>query len=162
MPSRLRTAALAATALIALSAAPAEAAGARQPITGHDPFVGAVCSGGEQIVFSVESGYFTERPTDTGVAINMHYRLRATLETTGETVGYRGSQRVVLDFVAGTITESGNGRTMTLPGEGWTVKTAGHRVWDMYADPGADPLWAAGPLVEEDAEILCPLFGLTA
>jgi hypothetical protein len=157
-------AALATAAVALLPAAPASAASARVPIGDHPPYVGAVCSGGEEILFSVDSGYAVTRATESGVAVNMTYRLSYTLLSSGEVVGARGARRIVLDFAAGTITESGNYRSLQLPGEGWVMKGAGRKVWDMTAPESAPPVWEAGPTlsVEDEVSLACRIFGLTA
>lgn len=161
--SGLATAAILAGTAIA-TAGGAVAAG-REPITGHEPFVIATCAGGEEIWAGVE-GYVnnTREILDAngevvGVVFNIRYTLSSTLGTTGEAFYAHGTARLALDFVAGTLTESGNSRTMTEPGEGWVLKNAGRTVKDLWTD---DVLWKAGPASPEDAAFQCGQFGLEA
>ena len=141
------------------------AAAAPEPITGHEPFVIATCAGGEEILAGVEGSVSNEREIldangdVVGVVLNIRYTLSSTLTTTGETLYAHGTARLALDFVAGTLTESGNSRTMTLPGEGWVLKNAGRTVSDLWT---GDVLWKAGPASPEDAAFQCGQFGLEA
>lgn len=163
---RTRTAAAVlagAAAIAALSTGSAMAA--PEPITGHEPFVIATCAGGEQIWAGVD-GYVsnTREILDAkgeliGVVFNIRYTLSSTLGTTGEAFYSHGTARLDLDFVAGTLTESGNSRTMTTPGEGWVLKNAGRTVSDLWT---GDVLWKAGPASPEDAAFQCGQFGLEA
>jgi hypothetical protein len=163
LASSLATAALLACTTIA-TAGGASASG-REPITGHEPFVIATCAGGEDVLAGVDGYVNNSRDlldsdgNVVGAVINIAYRLSSTLSTTGEVFYAHGTARLHLDFVAGTLTETGNSRTMTLPGEGWVIKNAGRTVSDLAT--GA-VTWKAGPATAEDATILCGLFGLEA
>ncbi len=170
MNLRRVTSSLAAAGLLAGvtigTAGSANAAGTgREPITGHEPFVIATCAGGEDVIAGVDGYVNNSRDlldahgNVVGMVINISYRLSSTLSTTGEVIYSHGTARIHLDFVSGTVIETGNSRTMSLPGEGWVIKNAGRTVSDLVT---GEVTWKAGPAVSEDATILCGLFGLEA
>ena len=163
---RQRTALAVATAgaALALVAAPASA-GPREPISGHDPFVIATCAGGEEVVAGVVGWVNNSRDlvdpdgNVTGTVINISYRLSSTLSSTGEVFWSKGTARIALDFLDGSVTETGNSRTLALPGQGWVIKSAGRSISDLNT---GTVVWKAGPADSEDASLLCGLFGLEA
>jgi hypothetical protein len=163
--SSLATAALLTGAAIATAAGANAAGTGREPITGHEPFVIATCAGGEDVIAGVDGYVNNSRElldSDgfvVGMVINIRYRLSSTLSTTREVFYSHGTARIHLDFVSGIVTETGNSRTMTLPGEGWVIKNAGRTVSDLAT---GEVTWKAGPATAEDATILCGLFGLGA
>ena len=80
---------------------------------------------------------------------------------TGERYTFRGTRIVTIDFVDHTFTSAGNYRTVTMPGAGIVLHSAGIYVEDLdieglfyhQAGPKLDE-WAAGP------NAVCSLFGL--
>lgn len=163
--STLATTAVLSGMLIATAGGATAGGTGREPITGHEPFVIATCAGGEEVLAGVEGYVSNERELVDrhgavfGVVFNINYYLTSTLSTTGEVQYAHGTARLHLDFVAGTLTETGNSRTMTVPGEGWILKNAGRTVSDLAS---GDILWKAGPASPEDTAYHCGLFGLEA
>ncbi|GAA6525061.1 hypothetical protein IDVR_08560 [Intrasporangium sp. DVR] len=162
----MATAALLAGAAIATAGGATAAGTGREPITGHDPFVLVTCAGGAEIIAGVE-GYVSnereliDRETGdvVGAVFNIVYTLSSTLSTTGEVQYAHGTARLHIDFVTGVLTETGNSRTRTVPGEGWVIKNAGRTVSNLWT---GEVLWKAGPATPEDAAFHCGLFGLEA
>jgi hypothetical protein len=82
--------------------------------------------------------------------------------STGERYTFRGTRIVTFDFVEGTFTSRGNYRTVTKPGEGTVLHSAGIYVEDL--DVEGLFYHRAGPTLDEwapggDAAV-CSLFGL--
>ena len=73
-----------------------------------------------------------------------------------------GTGNTVTDFVDGTRTISGSGRSMTMPGLGKVLHEAGHVVID---DESGEALFQKGPSVNEatpeGAKLVCQTMGLT-
>lgn len=97
------------------------------------------------------------------LSLNMEYKMTWTLDTTGESVYPHGTRHLVLDFVKGTFTETGNYRTLTVAGEGRVLKYAGRAVSLLDSEI---PFWKSGPDIadigvpEVDNDLVCGVFGL--
>jgi hypothetical protein len=83
--------------------------------------------------------------------------------STGEQYTFRGTRHAVFDYVSGTFTMSGNSRTVTQPGHGAVLHSAGREVIDLVDD---GVLFSSGPKIDEvspgAAAGICGLFGLSA
>lgn len=83
--------------------------------------------------------------------------------STGEQYTFQGTRHVTFDFVAGTFTSTGNYRTVTQPGTGTVLHSAGREVFDLVNEV---VLYSSGPKYDETsagaASDICGLFGLTA
>jgi hypothetical protein len=170
MRTSLRTAAAAASsAALLLAAAPAAQAGNRQPIPEEHLTVHlATCADGGT-VDGTGTGSFSEHSTfaDDGTLIRYTLTINFsgpwTYSTTGESVTPHGAQRISFDFVNGTVTETGNYRTLTVAGEGWQLKSAGRTVRDLAT---GEVISESGPKVsdigvpEVDNDLVCGLFGV--
>jgi len=84
------------------------------------------------------------------------------LDTGDRSAPVRGTGNTVTDFVKGTRTISGTGRSMTMPGLGKVLHEAGHMVVDHES---GEVLFQKGPLVNEatpeGAKLVCQVMGLT-
>lgn len=90
--------------------------------------------------------------------MNMSYTLAMTDTSDGRTLEGRGTMRLVVDGVTGTVTESGNSRSFTLPGLGAVLHQAGRFV---SVPDSTDPVSSAGRYLDAavDGEFLCTWFG---
>jgi len=81
---------------------------------------------------------------------------------TGDRYTFQGTRVVTFDFVDGTFTSRGNYRTVTMPGAGTVLHTAGMYVEDL--DVEGLFYHQAGPVFDEwtagGAAAVCSLFGL--
>lgn len=170
--TRLRsaTSTLAVTAAMALAtaASPPAQAGARIDMDDHSYVVVAECADGAQVNTTLTGGYsehprFDEQGNLTRLALNMQYTMTWTLSSTGASVHPHGTRHVVFDLVAGTITDTGNYRTLTIAGQGRVLKYAGRTVLDLQT---GQLLSKSGPDVadigvpELDNNLVCGLFGV--
>lgn len=169
---RLAVTATAATAVLGLASAPAAASPSKTYDRGSvdlpaDWFPAATCADGSVIglgftVDFVEQVWFD----DAGEAVRETKTMRYVgafehLGTGERSSAVRGARAVHVDLVEGTLSSSGNYRTMTVPGEGVLLKWAGREVYDLE-DWSA--LKAAGPQFDElspgGQDLVCGLFGL--
>jgi hypothetical protein len=81
---------------------------------------------------------------------------------TGDRYTFQGTRVVTFDYVEGTFTSRGNYRTVTMPGAGTVLHTAGMYVEDL--DVEGLFYHQAGPVLDEwtagGAAAVCSLFGL--
>jgi hypothetical protein len=79
----------------------------------------------------------------------------ATNDVTGKTIPVTGVRHLVFDFAAGTFTETGVLRHVTVPGEGIVLHESGRIVLPL--EQGLEPLFVAGPhqLLEADVDAFC-------
>lgn len=157
--------AAAAAGLVAgtLLATPADAADVEHfALDYYEPFVIASCAGGHDIENHLTDGRGTlvvRQGTDGTqiVELNLRYTMRYTDLATGETHTAQGTRHLTIDD-SGYVTDSGNHRSLSVPGEGHVLKQAGHKVFDATSD---QVVWNAGPLEgDEDAARVCAIFGL--
>jgi hypothetical protein len=162
------TIAAAAAAALATAAAPPAHAGARIDMDDHSYVVVAECAGGAQVNNSLTGAYsehprFDEQGNLTRLALNMQYTMTWTLSSTGASVHPHGTRHIVFDLIAGTITDTGNYRTLTIAGQGRVLKYAGRTVLDLAT---GHTLSKSGPDVadigvpEFDNDLVCGLFGV--
>lgn len=164
--SRL-TAAAAITAVAVI--APATSAHAREwhPIEGHAGLVLATCSDGSQVLSAMATDprrnrYSQEPILDAdgnmvGLLLMLKYAGGYVHSTTGQTLLGSGTDRIVLDFVNGTETHTGNRWTVTLAGRGWVIKEAGTITLDL-----ADGAVLQMHGVNDGFDEICSLFGVGA
>lgn len=167
--THLRTIGALALAGLLAAAVPAPAQALQwQPIEGHGGLVLATCADGSQVLSRLTTDprrnrFATTPVLDddgnlTGMVLMLKYAGDFVHSTTGRTVSGSGTDRVVIDFVAGTDTHTGNRWTVTLRGEGWVVKQAGRVTYD--AADGA-VLDLAG-IDTGDWSVLCEVFGVAS
>lgn len=166
-------AALVTAAALTVVAAPAASAapgtGNRVFIGDHNDIVVAECADGGSVMGPL-IGYasFHERVDRDGnvisLSIAMEYKMTWTLSTTGESVYPHGTRRLLFDFDAGTITDTGNYRKLTLAGEGAVLNYAGISIYDLATDK---TLYHRGPAVSDTTpddpasnDLVCGLFGV--
>ena len=82
--------------------------------------------------------------------IEAHFVGTATNDTTGKTLSVDGERHIVWDFAAGTWTETGTLRHVTVPGSGVVLLQSGRIVYPLPAVPQPDvipkvELFMAGP-----------------
>ncbi|MFM6850277.1 MAG: hypothetical protein ACKOVB_14380 [Terrabacter sp.] len=161
------SAALALTALLALAAPSPAQALQWEPIEGHDGLVLATCADGSQVLSGLTDSRrnrfaFTPVLDDdgvmTGAVLVLKYAGDFVHSTTGRTVSGSGTDRVVMDFVAGTDSHTGNRWTVTVRGEGWVVKEAGRITYSLEDGAVLDYSGVDGGGWER----LCPVFGVPA
>jgi hypothetical protein len=96
----------------------------------------------------------TEFDDDNGIVlrevIEAHFVGTATNDSTGHYLPVAGERHIVWDFVAGTWTETGTLRHVTVPGEGVVLLQSGRIVYPLPAVPQPDiipriELFEAGP-----------------
>lgn len=129
----------------------------------------AVCDGGAEIGLGFDLTRNVHQFADRSGEVvremrNVNYTGTFENFDTGERYEFQGTRIVTFDFVAGTFTSRGNYRTVTMPGAGTVLHTAGIYVEDLdveglfhrQAGPVFDE-WSAGG----DAAV-CSLFGLDA
>ena len=84
------------------------------------------------------------------------------LDTGEQSTPVHGTANTVTDYVNGTRTTSGTGRSMTMPGFGKVLHEAGHVVFDNESN---EVLFQKGPAVNEatpeGAKLVCQAMGLT-
>jgi hypothetical protein len=152
---------------LVLASAPAAHAGNRQDIGDHGDVVVAECADGGNVTGPLEGSVsFHERLAKDGslmaLSLSMEYKMTWTLSTTGQSVYPHGTRHLVFDFADGTVTESGNYRTLTVAGEGRVLKYAGRSVLDLESGEW----WKKGPDVADigdpsfDNDLVCSLFGI--
>ena len=158
---------LALTSLV--TAVPAASAQARdwQPITGHESMVLATCSDGSQVISADLSDprrnrYVMEPILDqdgnvTGMLLMLKYAGYFAHSVSDELIWGSGTDRIVMDFVTGTETHTGNRWNVAIEAEGWVVKEAGQITLDMTDGSVLD----ITGLNETGWERLCPFFGVT-
>ena len=154
-------------ALAGAAAGPAHA-GNRVDIGGdHQNVVVAECADHAQVDGTLDGSYsahprFDEQANLISLALTMEYKMTWTLSTTGASVHPHGTGHLVFDYVEGTITETGNFRTLTVAGEGRVLKYAGRSVLDL----ATGEMVKSGPDVadigvpEVDNDLVCGLFGV--
>ncbi|WP_377641809.1 hypothetical protein [Oryzobacter terrae] len=168
---RLAGTTLAVAALATASVAGATAASAQEVLRGSLSFPADTpvveCDGGVGIglALDVDYAYHWTYEGDELVQERLILRYSGWFEnqSTGERSDtVRGTGNTVVDFVAGTRTLSGTGRSMTLPGVGKVLHEAGHSV--LVHETG-EVLSTHGPLVNEataeGARSVCAAMGLT-
>jgi hypothetical protein len=163
-----RTIAAASVAALAGAVAGPAHAGNRVEIGGdHLNVVVAECADGAQVDGPLEGSYsehprFDRQGNLISVALTMEYKMTWTLSTTGASVYPHGTRHLVFDFVEGTITETGNYRTLTVSGEGRVLKYAGRSVLDLATGAMAKsgPAVADIGIPEVDNDLVCGLFGV--
>jgi hypothetical protein len=160
------TFALAATAALAGSASAADTVRDSLSWPTTDEIV-AVCDDGAEIglgfdlVRNVHT--YDDRAGDTvRESRNVNYTGIFENFATGERYEFRGTRIVTMDFVEGTFTSRGNYRTVTMPGAGIVLHTAGMYVEDLDVEGLFHR--EAGPRLDEwtegGSEAVCSLFGL--
>lgn len=156
---------LAATIASLVVAAPSYAAApVRVPIDpSSHPATEWQCADGAVVSGNVAGGWMVigSRTAPDGtplMTISMNYTMLSVDTSTGESVAGRGTMHLVIDLATGTTTESGNARSLKLPGQGVVVQQAGRFVYEPGID---DPVVAAGQYVdpEVDGALLCTYFG---
>ena len=152
-----------------LAVVPAASAQARdwQPITGHESMVLATCSDGSQVISADLSdprrNRFVMEPildqdgNVTGMLLMLKYAGYFAHSVSDELIWGSGTDRIVMDFVTGTETHTGNRWTVAIEGEGWVVKEAGQittrhdrRVRPRPHRPQRDRMGATLPLLRCD------------
>jgi len=169
---RFRSASIVATCAVSLLmlAAPAAAAENQTRVAVSFPpdEVVATCSNGAEIglgfdiVRNVHS-YYDETNNLVKESRNINYTGVFQNLSTGEQYTFQGTRHVTFDFVAGTFTSTGNYRTVTQPGIGTVLHSAGREVFDLLDEI---IIFQSGPKYDElndgAAADICGLFGLTA
>lgn len=174
MTTRLRnprtaTATAAGAVLLLGLAAPAAHAGNRTPIGGdHEFVVVAECADGAQVDGTLDGEYsehwrFDKAGSPLSLSYMMEYKMTWTLSSTGESVYPHGTRHIVFDYVDGTLTDTGNYRTLTVAGEGRVLKKTGREVldmatWERLSKSGPDVADIGVP--ELDNPLVCGLFGV--
>jgi len=127
----------------------------------------ATCEGGAEVGLGFDIVRNTHEYSDsTGTVVrikrNVNYTGIFTLMGTDQTVTFQGARIVTIDLVTGSFTSVGNYRTLTQPGEGIVLHSAGREIFDE----NFDPVFSSGPkydeLSPEAQSDICGLFGLQA
>lgn len=154
--------------LVGAMNAPAAHAGNRVEIGGdHQNVIVAWCADGAHVDGPLDGSYsehsrFHRQGNLISLALTMEYKMTWTLSTTGASVYPHGTRHLMLDFIEGTITDTGNYRTLTVEGEGRVLKHAGRSVLDL----ATGEMTKSGPDVadigipEVDNDLVCGLFGV--
>lgn len=125
------------------------------------------CDGGVQIGLGFDVDYTFHWTYEADELVRERLTLRYSgwfenLATGARSVPVRGTGNTVVDFVDGTRTVSGSGRSMTMPGIGVVLQDAGHSVID---DATGELLVGHGPMLNEatpeGARLVCAAMGLT-
>lgn len=125
------------------------------------------CDGGVVIGLAFDVGYVFHWTYDDGALVRERLILNYTgwfenLSTGERSTPVRGTGNTVVDFVDGTRTISGSGRSMTMPGVGTVLHEAGHTVIDHES---GEVIVSHGPTVNEatpeGAQLVCQAMGLT-
>ncbi|GAA1478526.1 hypothetical protein GCM10009623_29720 [Nocardioides aestuarii] len=164
MALRLAVILAATVASVAIAAPSHAAAPVRVPIDpSSHPATEWTCDDDAVVSGNVAGGWMVigSRTAPDGtplMTISMNYTMVSLDTTTGESVDGRGTMHLVIDLATGTTTESGNARSLKLPGQGVVVQQAGRFVYEPGVD---DPVVAAGQYVgsEVDGAVLCAWFG---
>ncbi len=151
-------------AAVLAGTAPAHAGAQHQPldVSGHPPTLWT-CSDGAVISANPTEG-FVNTTTRTGpdggplIAMVLNLTVGITDTSSGEVLEGTSAWRMLIDPVAGTVTETGRSRKLTLPGVGTPVVQAGRFV-SSFDSP--ELLFSAGRYVDVavDGEVLCDWFG---
>ena len=167
---RLAGTVAATTAMAAASLAAAAPASAQENLRGSVSFPAAPvveCDGAMQIGlgFDVDLTFHWTYEGDALVRerLTMRYTGQFANLSTGEvSTPVRGTSNTVIDLTEGTLTASGNPRSMTMPGVGVVLHEAGRFVLDLET---GQVLVERGPKLNETtpegARLVCEAMGLT-
>lgn len=173
MTARILGTAVAAAALLIGSAVAASPVSAQDNVRGSVFFPAewapvAQCGGGEVIglAFEVDFTRHEMYGSDGEVLrerLTMVYKGWLEDLSSGERSGpVMGTRNILFDYVADRYTNSGNMRSMTLPGVGKVFQYSGHEVWELEAD---ELIVKHGPTVDElspgGAVTVCQAMGLS-
>jgi hypothetical protein len=159
----------AAACAVSVVGAVAPAAAAENVTRDHFAFnVGpvATCEGGADVTLGFDLTRNIHTYTDRqGNVIrtkrNVNYIGTFELVTTGEQWAFQGTRVATEDLVAGTFTSVGNYRTLTQPGSGVVLHSAGRELFESDT-----LLSSSGPKYDELSDgaqaDICGLFGLDA
>lgn len=146
----------------ALLAGPAHAASVEHfAMDSYEPVVVATCGDGHEIENHLTDGHgtFMARSGPDGSPVyqlNLKYTMQYTDLRTGETYAATGTRHLTMDGSGYTV-DSGNHRSLSVPGDGWVLKMAGRKVFG----PDEEVVWNAGPAVNDtDVANVCAIFGL--
>ena len=99
--------------------------------------------------------FYDSKANVTREVLHIRFDGTATNDLTGKTLPVTGVRHLVFDFEAGTFTETGVLRHVTVPGQGIVLHQSGRIVLPLEDDLG--PLFVAGPhqLAEGDVAAFC-------
>ena len=113
----------AAAAFTGIVAIPTAHAGNRTDLPSFGDVVVAECADDAHVTGPLKGSLsrharFDKEGNLVSLSLMMEYKMTWTLSTTGQSVYPHGTRHLVFDFADGTVTESGNFRTLTVAGEG--------------------------------------------
>ena len=161
--------AVCAASLLAVAAPVAAAENTtRQEVSFPPDQVVATCANGVEIGLGFDiirnvHRYYDDAGNLVKESRNINYTGIFENLSTGEQYTFQGTRHVTFDFVAGTFTSTGDYRTVTQPGDGTVLHSAGREVFDLINDA---LISQSGPKDDElsDGAVagICGLFGLAA